>query len=105
MRLFMVVLTGYGLKLREADGMLVDVGFVKNEVVLAKSETDGSARALAQVRTKLRAKVDEGGLLLNNLDIQVDEVASTLQFWRLAQQEGFVFFRQDDARRDGSILH
>ncbi len=98
MTLFRVTMTGCGLQLWMENAAPVDAGFVKSEFVLAESENEASRRAVEQVRTQLQQQAEAGGLVLKGVGIEVDEVARSMKFWRLAQQEGFVFFPQNEAR-------
>lgn len=98
-------MTGGGLKLRMSDSKLTDVGFVKNEFVLANSEVEAIRRAFERVRTLLTQQVDAGGLVIEVLNIEVDEVGRSNKFWKLVQQEGFIFFPKGEASSLGSALH
>jgi hypothetical protein len=98
-------MTGHGLQLMIENAAPVDAGFVKNEFVLAESEDQARKRAVEQVRLQLRQQADAGGVLLKCVDIDVDEVARSTKFWKLIQQEGFVFFRQDEGPSEDQLLH
>ena len=105
MSLYRVTMTGLGLKLRMEDGAAVDVGFVKNEFVVAESEDNACSRATAQVKLKLQQQAHEGGLVLMDVDVKVDEVVRSLKFWKLVQQEGFIFFPQKQTTAERKFLH
>lgn len=105
MSLFRVTMTGHGLQLRMENAAPVDAGFVKNEFVLAESEDEASRRAIEQVREQLQQQAEAGGLVLKGVGIEVDEVARSMKFWKLVQQEGFVFFPQDEAKTEDKTLH
>ena len=92
-----MTMTGRGLQLRMENAALVNAGFVKNEFVLAATKDEASRRAIEEVRGQLRQQAVDGGLSLARVDIEVDEVAPSLKFWKLGQQEGFVFFPHDEA--------
>ena len=62
---------------------------MKNEFVLAESEDEASRRAVEQVRAQLKQQADAGGLVLKGVAIEIDQVARSMKFWKLAQQEGF----------------
>jgi len=103
--LFRVTMTGHGLQLRIENAAPVDAGFVKTEFVLAESEDEASRHAIELVRTQLQRQADEGGLVLKSVDIEVDEVARSMKFWKLMQKEGFVFFPEKEATPNGEALH
>jgi hypothetical protein len=93
------------LQLRVDDGLPVDAGFVKNEFVVAHSEAEARSRAIRQVRDRLQKQADEGRLVLKSVDLEVDEISSSLKLWKLAQQEGFVFFPEEKRATDDRKLH
>lgn len=105
MNLFRVTLTGCGLRLCMENASPADVGFVKNEYVVAESKTEATTRAIERVKGALQTRVDEGGVAINRLDIRVDEVVGTLQFWKVLFHEGFVFFPRENESVDTLGLH
>lgn len=105
MNLYRVTMTGCGLKLRMEDGAAIEVGFVKNEFVVAESEDNACSRATTQVQLRLQRQAREGGLVLMDVDVKVDEVVRSLKFWKLVQQEGFIFFPQEQATMERKFLH
>lgn len=105
MSLFRVTMTGHGVQLQMENAAPVDAGFVKNEYVHAESENEATKRAVEQVRSQLQKQADAGGLVLKDVGIEVNEVARSMKFWKLVQQEGFVFFPQEGAGTDSQALH
>jgi hypothetical protein len=106
MSLFRVTMTGRGLQLRGESAAPVDAGFVKNEFVLVESATEASKRAVEQVHAQLRQQAAAGGLLLKSISIEIDQVARSIKFWKLVQQEGFVFFPEESqSSRRTETLH
>ena len=95
MHLFRVTMTGLGFQLRMENAAPIDAGFVKNHFVLANSAEEAGRRAIDQVQMHLRAQAEAGGVLLKDVSIEVDEIARSKRFWKLVQQEGFVFFPQE----------
>lgn len=101
MNLFRVTMTGHGLQLCLGNAAPVDVGFVKNQFVLAESGQGASRKAIEQMRFQLQQQADAGGLVLKSIDIEIDEIIRTMKFWKLVQQEGFIFFPKEKVPGEG----
>ena len=99
MKLFRVTLSGHGLQLRMENAAPTDVGFVKNEYVLAESANEARKRAIEHVRSELQQQSDAGGLVLTRVGLEIDEVVHSMKFWKLIHQEGFVFFPRERAQK------
>jgi hypothetical protein len=94
--LWCVMVTGHGVQLRMESEAPIDVGFVKNEFVVAASESGARRRAIKQVFARLQRQADAGGLILNNVEIETEEVARSMNLWKLVRQQGFAFYSRDE---------
>jgi hypothetical protein len=90
--LFQITISGQDLRLLWEDGTSLGAGFIKNEYMLARSETDAAEGAVRQVRARLQKLAAGGGLALADLRLEVDEVVRSASLWKLVRPEGFVFF-------------
>jgi hypothetical protein len=89
------MMTGRGLRWSADGGGLAISGFVKNQYVLAATENQAKTRAIDRVRARLQGQGDAVGLAIGSVSIKVDAVARSLKYWKLVQQEGFVFFTEE----------
>ncbi|MCI5196833.1 MAG: hypothetical protein D3919_11535 [Candidatus Electrothrix sp. AW5] len=89
---FKVMISGTGLQLIEQDESTIDVGFVKNEYVLAKSAKKASMVALSNVEKNISEQVRDKKIIIKNLELTVDETESSFSFWKLLLKEGIIFF-------------
>ena len=90
--LYRVTVSGQGLQMwMDGFDVPVSAAFVKNEYVVADSESQAGQRALARVGTRLRNQLGNGVLVCGSKDIDVDRVARCSTWWKLLLPEGFVF--------------
>ena len=97
MNLFLVTLSGDGFRLVLEDKPPVEAGFVKNMFVIATDSERARQRAIEDVRKKIDEQAYGGGIVLGDININVDNVSSSLMFWKIINPEGFVFFPIDNA--------
>lgn len=95
--LFLVTVSGEGIKLHMENASPIDAGFIKNEVVLAISPNQAASQAVETVTARLRKQASEGGLLIDALSIHVDDTLPTFRFWKLLLPDGFVFYPKEES--------
>ena len=95
MPVFRVMLSGKRIVLKTEAGDFV-YGFVRNEYVYAL--TRAAAVEKAKQRVEKRIAKNEAIVRLADcpVEITIDEVESGFPFWKLAVNESFIFFPQEN---------
>jgi hypothetical protein len=91
-QVFCIQLVGEPLILSEGTE---EVGFYRNEYVVAQSEEDAIAAAKRKAMKRLKRKAArfvEG----KPFTLKVERVKLGMPFWRLLRNEGFLFFPVDE---------
>lgn len=95
LELFHVTVSGKGFRLVIEGEDNNNSGFIKNEYVISSTGTEACQRAIDQVRRRIIERQTNGGIVIKNLDIWVDNVEKSFKFWKLINQEGFIFYKEE----------
>lgn len=94
MILYRVMISGKGIQFPKQDYGFVDIGFVKNEYVIANSSNKASTIALSNVEKNISELREDEKLVVKKLELEIDEVERHFRFWKLIFKEGFIFFKK-----------
>ena len=73
------------------------LGFFKTESVLAQSAERAVEASMDRVRARLRELSSEFAVDWERLTMDVESVEEDFRYWRLLEQQGFVFYPIDES--------